>query len=47
MAADAYREAITPATARNRHAEIRSELLEYCRLDTLAMVRLWEKFRGG
>jgi hypothetical protein len=46
MAADAYREAITPATARNRHAEIKSELLEYCRLDTLAMVRLWEKFRG-
>lgn len=47
MAADAYREAIAPVTARNRLAEIETELLEYCRLDTLAMVRLWEKFRGG
>lgn len=26
--------------------EVRKQLLEYCKLDTLAMVRIWEKLRG-
>lgn len=25
--------------------EIRNALLEYCKLDTLAMVKIWERFR--
>ena len=46
MAIEAYREAINPATAPERHDAIRNELLAYCRLDTFALVRLWQHFSG-
>ncbi len=46
MAMDAYREAIAAETTAERKAAIERELLDYCHLDTLAMVRLWEVFRG-
>lgn len=46
MAIEAYQEAIDPATSAARKAEIERELLAYCSLDTLAMVKLWEVFTG-
>lgn len=46
MAVEAYREAIAPKTTAERREEIERQLLAYCHLDTLAMVRLWEVFRG-
>lgn len=47
MASEAYLEAISPATLRARKQRIRRDLLEYCRLDTYAMVRLWQVFSGN
>ena len=44
--AEAFAEAIHPGTAAGRKREIERQLLAYCRLDTLAMVRLWEFFKG-
>ena len=46
MAVEAYREAIAPETTVERRAKIEGQLLAYCELDTLALVRLWEGFRG-
>ena len=46
MAMDAFCEALQPGTSEERKSEIERQLLAYCRLDTLAMVRLWEFFRG-
>ncbi len=46
MAVAAYREAIAPETTTERRAQIERELLAYCHLDTLALVRVWEVFRG-
>jgi len=46
MASVAYREAIAENTPADRRKEIEEELLRYCHLDTLAMVRIWEVFRG-
>ena len=46
MAMDAYREAIHASTTANRKAQIERQLLDYCGLDTLAMVRLWQFFTG-
>lgn len=46
MAGDAYLEAIDPQTATSRKAEIERQLLEYCALDTYAMVKLWSAFTG-
>ena len=46
MAMTAYGEAIRPATTPERKAEIERQLLAYCRLDTFAMVRLWQFFNG-
>jgi len=46
MAQTAFLEAIDPETGSERREEIRSQLLEYCRLDTFGMVRLWEVFSG-
>jgi len=46
MAIAAYQEAIAPDTTPERNAEIYRQLHEYCELDTLAMVRLWEFFVG-
>jgi hypothetical protein len=46
MAMEAYVEAIAPATSPDRREQIRQELIEYCTLDTLAMVKVWEFFSG-
>jgi hypothetical protein len=42
----AYAEAIAAGTTVARRAELQDELRAYCRLDTLAMVRLWQFFSG-
>lgn len=47
MAVQGYMEAVASGTSAERKAEIECELLEYCCLDTLALVRMWEVFRGG
>jgi hypothetical protein len=46
MAMEAFQEAIASSTSVVRRAEIERELLAYCALDTLAMVRLWQFFTG-
>lgn len=46
MAIAAYFEAIRPDTTSARKNEITQQLLAYCRLDTFAMVRLWQYFNG-
>ena len=46
MAMTAYREAVHPDTAGARKAQIERELLDYCRRDTEAMVRVWKHFTG-
>ena len=45
-AMEVFAEAIQPGTTAERKSEIERQLLAYCRLDTLAMVRLWELFSG-
>ena len=47
MAVSAFMEAIGPATTAERKAEIKKQLFSYCQLDTFAMVRLWQFFRGN
>jgi hypothetical protein len=47
MAIDAFLEAISPATTKERKAEIEEQLLAYCGLDTYAMVRIWRFFSCG
>src|SRR5205807_1211104 len=42
MAIEAYREAVQPGTPAERRETIRNELLDYCKLDTYALVRLWQ-----
>lgn len=44
MAVEAFKEAINPLTTPERKQEIQRQLLEYCKLDTLAMVRMWNVF---
>ena len=44
MAQTAFLEAIAPETNGERKQEIDRQLHEYCKLDTFAMVRLWEVF---
>ncbi len=39
-ASEAYLEAIDPQTSKEKRSKIRQQLLDYCRHDTLAMVRL-------
>jgi hypothetical protein len=46
MAMGAYVEAISPSISAEKKAQIERELMEYCALDTEAMVRLWEYFSG-
>lgn len=46
MASTGFREAIDKSTDPERKREIEEQLLTYCHLDTLAMVRMWEEFRG-
>lgn len=45
-AQSAFLEAVSPDTTPERKVEIERQLLAYCKLDTLAMVRLWEFFMG-
>jgi hypothetical protein len=47
MAMVAYLEAIQPDTPAARKAEIKKQLLDYCGLDTFAMVRIWQVFNPG
>ena len=44
MAMSAYLEAIHTSTSTERKAIIRRQLLDYCKLDTYAMVKLWQVF---
>ena len=46
MAMTAYLEAIHKDTSPARRQEIQRQLFEYCKLDTYAMVRIWQKFAG-
>lgn len=46
MAMDAFLEAINPGTPGARKESINSQLLAYCKLDTFAMVKLWQVFSG-
>ena len=46
MAVEVFKEAIAAETSQQRKAEIEEQLLKYCQLDTLALVRMWEVFRG-
>ncbi len=46
MAMNAFHEAIASGTASERKTEIEQQLIEYCGLDTYAMVRLWKFFAG-
>ena len=45
-AMDAFLEAIHPDTSTERKNQIEQQLLAYCKLDTYAMVRLWQVFAG-
>jgi hypothetical protein len=45
-AMEVYHEAIQPGANEERKSEIERQLLAYCRLDTFAMVRLWQLFSG-
>ena len=47
MAMEAFVEAMDPATTQARKAEIERQLIAYCALDTLALVRLWSAFSGS
>ncbi|MDP3211920.1 DUF2779 domain-containing protein [Methylotenera sp.] len=46
MAMNAFLEAIKPNTAQVRKENLQHQLLEYCKLDTYAMVRLWEALQN-
>ena len=47
MAMNAFVEALDPTTLPARKIDIERQLLAYCELDTLAMVRLWQAFSGS
>ena len=46
MAMDGFLEAIHSDTSCDRKNQIEQQLLDYCKLDTYAMVRLWQTFAG-
>lgn len=46
MAMNAFLEGIHPNTVPERKTQIEQQLLAYCKLDTYAMVRLWQVFSG-
>jgi hypothetical protein len=46
-AGSAFLEAVQAQTSPARKQEIHSHLYEYCKLDTLALVRIWQVFRGA
>lgn len=43
-AMEAFAEAIHPLTSEERRQELDTQLREYCKLDTWAMVKIWEFF---
>jgi hypothetical protein len=43
----AYAEVIDPATTKSRRQELTERLLEYCKMDTLALVKLVSFFKSG
>jgi len=45
-AGPAFQEAILPETTPDRREELRRQMLAYCKLDTLATVKIWELFKG-
>ncbi len=45
-AQEAWLEAVDPATTESRRAAIEASLLDYCRLDTAAMVHVWRVLGG-
>lgn len=45
-AMDAYRKAIDPKTSAEQKSQLRERMLAYCKLDTYATVRIWERFLG-
>lgn len=47
MAMEAFLEAQAPETTPARKSQLEQQLLEYCALDTYAMVRLWSVFAGS
>ena len=47
MAVSALMEAIAPDTTPERKAEIEGQLIEYCKLDTYAMAKIWQVFSGN
>ena len=46
MAQEAFLEAINLATTAERKQQIQEQLNAYCKLDTFAMVRIWQVFKG-
>lgn len=46
MAMEAFLEALHPQTVAQRKQTLQQQLLAYCKLDTYAMVRLWQVFAG-
>ena len=46
MAVESYKHAIAPNTTPERKQEIRRQLLDYCKLDTFAMILLYQFFTG-
>ena len=45
MASAAYQEVLSKKASMQRGEDIRQQLLAYCHLDTLALVKLWEKLK--
>jgi hypothetical protein len=46
MAMNAFEEAVASQTNAARKAENERQLLDYCKLDAYAVVRLWSAFTG-
>lgn len=46
MAMEAFLEAIHPDTSAGRKTQIEQQLFAYCKMDTYAMVRIWQVFAG-
>lgn len=46
MAMEAFGEAIAEVVSSQRKQEIHEQLVEYCKLDTFAMVKVWQHFSG-
>ena len=46
-AQESFLEAVDKHTSAERKDQLRQQLLAYCKLDTYAMVKLWEAFSGN